>query len=32
MEDGVFDASSLEVGIAIICFAGFVIDMAPMCM
>ena len=28
LEDGVFSISSLDVGIAIICFAGFMIGMA----
>jgi hypothetical protein len=32
LEDGVSSVLSLDVGIAIICFAGFVIGMAPMCM
>jgi hypothetical protein len=32
LQDGVSGVLSLDVGIAIICFAGFVIGMAPMCM
>ena len=31
LEDGVFSVLSLDVEIAIICFAGFVIGMAPLC-
>ena len=32
LQNRVFGVLSLDVGIAIICFAGFVIGMAPLCM